>query len=302
MKKVKIGISKDIDFKIKKFDKNFLFYDIKNKINYDAIIITSSTDLNFKLLNECKRLKVIFIMSLHLISKIKLENLRKDIKVLYFDKKSKEILKTITATPEFIFGIIILLFKNFLFAQHTLKKNIWDPKKVAINSSDKMLSLSCLGIVGFGRVGKKLNSIAKSFGMKTLIYSNKNLKNHVSLNEIAKKSDVVSINLPLTKKTDQIINKNFFKKMKKKSYFINTSKGQIVNYNDLLKYLGKNIKAAAIDVYKKELSNDQEIIKLTKFARNNNSLILTPHIAGSTEDSIVKLQHHCLDKIKLNIT
>ena len=86
--------------------------------------------------------------------------------------------------------------------------------------------------------------------------------------------------------------------MKKNSYFINTSKGEIVNYNDLLKYLGKNIKGAAIDVYRKEISNSPEISKLTKHAKLYNNLILTPHIAGSTQDSIIKLQGFCLKKIE----
>ena len=86
--------------------------------------------------------------------------------------------------------------------------------------------------------------------------------------------------------------------MKNDSYFINTSKGDIVNYNDLLKYLKKNIKGAAIDVYKKEVSNDKEIIKLVNYSKKNDNLILTPHVAGSTLDSILTLQKHCLNRIE----
>ena len=84
---------------------------MKNKLNYNAIIITSSTQLNHELINKSKRLKLIFIMSLHLISKINLKKLRKDIKILWFGKKSKQILDKVNATPEFIFGLIILLSK-----------------------------------------------------------------------------------------------------------------------------------------------------------------------------------------------
>jgi D-3-phosphoglycerate dehydrogenase len=86
--------------------------------------------------------------------------------------------------------------------------------------------------------------------------------------------------------------------MKNGSYFINTSKGDIVNYNDLLIYLKKNIKGAAIDVYKNENSNDKEIKKLINYSRINNNLLLTPHIAGSTLDSILTLQKHCLNRIE----
>ena len=297
MKKIKIGISKEIDFKFKlyqkkKFQLNKI--DLK-KFFYDAILITSNSKIDYKIINNCKSIQIIFIMSLHLLSKIKLKKLRKDIKILYFNNKSKKVIDSITATPEFIFGLIILLTKHFLQINETLKKNIWDPRQVAELTFNKMLSQSTLGIVGYGRIGKKLASIGKHFGMKTLIFTR---KNNLKLNDLAKKSDIISINLSLNKKTKNIINKNFFSKMKSDSYFINTSKGDIVNYNDLLIYLKKNIKGAAIDVYKNENSNDKEIIKLINYSRTNNNLILTPHIAGSTLDSILTLQKHCLNRIE----
>ena len=303
MKKIKVGIAKEIDFKVYNYDKTFELKNIsKNNLNFDVIIITSSTKISHKIINKHKNLKIIFIMSLHLLSRIKLNKLRKDIKIIYFDKKSKKVLQSITPTPEFIFGLITILSKNFLNCEFQLKKNNWNPKNIALFSAEKMLSLSTLGIVGYGRIGKKLEVIAKKFGMKTLIFSNKKNKRHVTLNKIAKGSDYISINLPLKKNTKNMINQNFFKKMKTNSYFINTSKGAIVNYNHLIKYLGKNIRGAAIDVYKKEKSSDKEIVKLTNYAKKNNNLILTPHIAGSTEDSIIKLQKHCLNKIKINFS
>jgi len=291
MKKIKIGISKEIDFKLKfyqkkKFQLNKI--DLK-KFFYDAILITSNCEIDYKIINDCKEIQIIFIMSLHLLSKIKLNKLRKDIKILYFNHKSKKIIDSITATPEFIFGLIILLTKHFLRINEISKKNIWDPRQVAELTFNKMLSQSTLGIVGYGRIGKKLASIAKHFGMKTLIFTR---KNNLTLNDLAKKSDIISINLSLNKKTKNIINKKFFSKMKNGSYFINTSKGDIVNYNDLLIYLKKNIKGAAIDVYKNENSNNKEIKKLINYSRINNNLLLTPHIAGSTLDSILTLQKH----------
>ena len=297
MKKIKIGISKKIDFKFEKYQKNkFQLYKIdKKKFFYDAILITSSCKIDYKSINNCKSIQIIFIMSLHLLSKINLEKLRKNIKILYFDKKSKKILDTITATPEFIFGLIILLTKHFLKTKKISKKNIWDPRRVAGYTFNKMLSQSTLGIVGYGRIGKKLSYIAKHFGMKTLIFTR---RNNLRLSNLAKKSDIISINLSLNKNTKNIINKNFFSNMKNGSYFINTSKGDIVNYDDLLKYLKKNIKGAAIDVYKNEISNDRETIKLINYSKKNDNLILTPHVAGSTLDSILTLQQHCLNRIE----
>ena len=295
MNKIEVGISKEIDFKYK-FDKQkFKVNYFKKKLNYSALIITSNTKLDYSEINNSKKLKVIFIMSLHLISKINLKKIRKEIRILYFDKKSKKILDKITATPEFIFGLIILLSKNFLRLSEMSKKNVWNPKRAAYFSCKKMLSETTLGIVGYGRIGKKLSFISKSFGMKNIIYSK---KNRITLSDVASKSDIISINLSLNKTTKNLIDKKFFKKMRKNSFFINTSKGHIVNYNDLLNYLGKNIKSAAIDVYRNEISSYKEILKLTKYAKSNNNLILTPHIAGSTADSIIKLQEYCMERIR----
>ena len=132
MKKIRVGVCKNIDIKIKKFSKNISLEYINNKINYDAIIVTPLTILDYKKINKLKKIKLIFIMSLHLITKINIKQLRKDIKVLYFDKKNNfSILNNITATPEFIFGLIILLTRNFLNLKKQLKKNIWNPRQAA---------------------------------------------------------------------------------------------------------------------------------------------------------------------------
>ena len=298
MSKLRIGLSRDIDFKLKKNFHGFFIENFKNTLNYNVIIITSSTKLDHKLINKSKKLKLIFIMSLHLISEIDLKKLRKDIKILWFGKKSKQLLKKINATPEFIFGLIILLSKNFLNIQNTIYKNRWEPRDTALLSFEKMLSNSKIGIIGYGRIGKKLKSIAKSFGIETLVYSNKKIKNKKSLNYIAENADFVTINLSLNSSTKNLIDKNFFRKMKKNSYFINTAKGEIVNYKHLIKYLGKNIKGAAVDVYKIERASHKEFKMLHNYANKNNNLILTPHVAGGTLDSLVKLQEHSLDIIK----
>lgn len=295
MNKFNVGVCESINLKIKKENKIFILKKLNNKLNFDAIIISPTTYLDYQKINQSPQLKIIFLMSLHLISKIKLNKIKKNIKIIYFDKKNNfKILSKINTTPEFIFGLILLLIKNFLHIQNSVFKNNWKPKETAFHSSRKMLSDATLGIVGYGRIGKKLNLISRSFNLKTIIYS----KKQKSLNELAKKSDIVSINLSLNKKTKNLIDKNFFKKMKNGSYFINTSKGQIVNYNHLLKFLGKNIKGAAIDVFRFEDSKSPEIKKLSNFAKKYQNLILTPHIAGSTEDSIIQLQEQVMHILK----
>ena len=184
-------------------------------MEFDAIIISPDTELNYKDINKSKKIKLIFIMSLHKISKIKLQKIRKNIDIIWFNKKSKKVLKTITSTPEFIFALMIILAKNFLNCQKSIENNLWSPRNTAMLSSEKMLSISTLGIIGYGRIGKKLKQIAKAFKMKILIYSRNNNENNANLNSIAKKSDFISVNLSLNNKTKNFIDERFFKKMKR---------------------------------------------------------------------------------------
>jgi lactate dehydrogenase-like 2-hydroxyacid dehydrogenase len=99
-------------------------------------------------------------------------------------------------------------------------------------------------------------------------------------------SNIVLLSLHLNNKTKNMFNENFFSIMKKDSYLINISRGEILNEDSLIKYLkNKKIRAAAVDVVSNEQRIDIRKNKLIKYAQNNNNLFITPHIAGLTYDS-----------------
>jgi len=114
-----------------------------------------------------------------------------------------------------------------------------------------------IGVIGTGKIGQVLIKIAKGFGMNILAYnpiSNNDLDvNFVPLDELFKQSDIISLHCPLTKETKHIINKNSIEKMKKGVFIINTSRGALINSEDLLEALqiGK-VGAAGLDVYEEE--------------------------------------------------
>ena len=110
-----------------------------------------------------------------------------------------------------------------------------------------------------------------------------NIKNLLS------KSDVVCCCINYTEKNENFFSKKLFKLMKKGSYFVNTSRGEIVVEKDLIKFLKNNIKkAAGVDVVRNEHSLSVKKNLLIEYAKNNNNLIVTPHIAGLTYDSETK--------------
>ena len=146
-----------------------------------------------------------------------------------------------------------------------------------------------IGILGLGRVGFSLANALVKLGVKQIYYNDlkKKITNkkiiYKSKDYIFKNCDLVSINLPETKNTKNFIDKKIFNKMKKNSFLINTSRGEIINENDLYNFLKKGFFAGvALDVFNKEPYYG----KLKEFER----CILTPHVASHTIDCRNKME------------
>lgn len=142
-----------------------------------------------------------------------------------------------------------------------------------------------LGIIGYGNIGKKVESMAIPLGMKVLIA--KGTKNsykelRYSLNDILKESDIVLITCPLTKKTHHLISLKELEMMKPSAFLINAARGSIINEMDLLEALDKRLIAgAACDVLSKEPPSDSNpLLKC-----NHEKLYITPHIAWASISS-----------------
>jgi glycerate dehydrogenase len=138
-----------------------------------------------------------------------------------------------------------------------------------------------MGIVGFGAIGKAVAKIADAFEMQTLIHTRtpqatKNI-NHVSLKELFRKSDIISLHCPLTTKTEQIINSNSLSEMKNEALLINTGRGGLVDEKALANALNNNtIAGAGLDVLTAEPPMADNPLLTAK------NCIITPHIAWAT--------------------
>ena len=154
------------------------------------------------------------------------------------------------------------------------------------------LSRKTLGIVGLGRIGSRVaHHGVKGFEMKVLYYDvNRNEEFEkefgavfVSLDDLLKQSDFVSIHVPLLPATRHLINAEKLKLMKPTSYLVNTSRGPVIDEAALAKALAdKTIKGAALDVFEFEPAINPDLIKL-------DNVILTPHIASATEETRSKM-------------
>lgn len=155
-----------------------------------------------------------------------------------------------------------------------------------------------IGIVGTGKIGRVFADICKGFGMKILAYDKYPAENselqYVTLDEVFEKSDIISFHCPLTSETERMVNKHSIKKMKKGVILINTSRGLLIDTEDLLEGIkARHIGGACLDVYEEESDfffNDfsNHIVDDDTLARliSMPNVIVTSHQAFLTEEAL----------------
>jgi len=175
-----------------------------------------------------------------------------------------------------------------------IKDGGWDPRFTGNELEGKTV-----GLVGFGNIAQRLARYLSGFGCPILAYDIFFPQNHglshvrqADLDTIARESDYVSLHLPMTAETANMIGKNFFDKMKPTAFLINTSRGAVVVEKDLIDALrNKKIAGAALDVFAKEpLPADSAL-------RTFSNCVFTPHIASYTIETVLKSTSLAIDNI-----
>jgi D-3-phosphoglycerate dehydrogenase len=206
------------------------------------------------------------------------------------------------AVGEFTLGALLNLFRNINIANSEVRNKIWDRE----GNRGIELNGKTVGIIGFGNTGKAFAKKLAGFDVQVLAYdkylknySNKNAQ-EANLGEIFEKVDVLSLHVPLTHETKNMLNGSFLSQFKKKIYLLNMCRGEVVNMPETIEYINNNIiLGAAFDVLENEklttLSNQQQ--KDFDYLINNKKIVLSPHIAGWTFESYVKIAQNILLKL-----
>ena len=201
------------------------------------------------------------------------------------------------SVAEYVITCSLSLLKNIPIAHHGTSSGQWP--RTSIESRE--LGGKTLGILGFGVIGKKVSRLAQVFGAKVIAYDpfvteSEASKHNVSLvkqEDLFDLSDVISIHLPLTDQTRDLINARSFNLMKQNPIIINSSRGSIVNEKDLLRaYSEKIISGFALDVYSSEPVEED----FYKHISNSMNCILTPHNSGVTTESNVRVSQFIAEK------
>ena len=267
--------------------------------DYEGIIINTKTVIDRSLLDKATQLKFIGRLG----SGLEIIDLE------YTQEKGVYCFNTPegnrNAVAEHALGLILNLFNNINISANEVASAVWNREE----NRGEELEGKTVGIIGYGNTGQSFAKKLRGFDVEVLGYDKfkSNFGNEfvkeVQLEEIYKKADVLSLHLPLTDDTFNWLDELRINRFEKDFYLINTSRGKVLKQADLLKYLQKSkILGAGLDVLENEkLATFDKAEKYVFEGLNSlKNVIITPHIAGWTHQSKLKIAQVILDNIDLH--
>ena len=202
------------------------------------------------------------------------------------------------SVAELVIGLFVMLIRRISDKNIAAHNGIW--QKDASGSYE--LRGKTLGIVGYGNIGSQVSILAENMGLNVIYYDILtklplgNAKQVKTLKELLKKSDIVTLHVPSTPQTKNMFDVKTFKDINKGAIFVNYSRGDVVDLDELKNYIeSEKISGAAVDVFPtepKKKGDDFETV-----LRNLPNVILTPHIGGSTQEAQVNIGFDAASKL-----
>jgi D-3-phosphoglycerate dehydrogenase len=252
--------------------------ELKKEIkNIDCLIVRSATKVRKDLIDEAAvngRLKLV------IRGGVGIDN----IDAAYALENGIQVNNTPNASSisvaEMTFGHMLAAARNIAIANVTMRQGKWEKKKYQGNE----LYGKTLGLIGFGRIAREVAKRAVAFGMKVVYYDICEINEVatctcLSKEDIIKQADFISLHIPYTKGEPYVIGEKEFDMMKDGAYVINCARGGVIDEKALVRALDNGkLAGAALDVFEKEPSENEEVLKHPKIS-------LTPHIGAATEEA-----------------
>ena len=246
--------------------------------------IRSKTQITKKVLDAAKKLQAIGCFCIG-VNQVDLKTATKNGVVVFNAPYSNT-----RSVAELVIGLSIMLIRRIPDKNKAAHEGTW--MKDAKNSFE--LRGKTLGIIGYGNIGSQVSVLAEAMGMKVIFYDVEtklplgNAEDAKSLKELLNRSDVVTLHVPETSQTKNLINKTNLKYFKKGAILINYARGEVVDLDALRKaIIDGAIGGAAVDVFPQEPEKNGDRFQTP--LQDLPNVILTPHIGGSTEEAQVNI-------------
>jgi len=265
-------------------------------IDYQGIIIRSRIPLDKNFLTKASHLKFIARVGAGMenIDIETAENL--GIKLINSPEGNRD------SVAEHVVGMLLILMNRLFIASNEVKNGIWKREE---NRGDELLGKT-FGIIGYGNMGKATAKRLSGFGVEVIFHDilpnlSDEFATQVSLEELQKRADILSLHIPLTEETHYLVDEEFISKMEKNFYFVNTARGKNLKTKALVEAIesGK-VLGACLDVLEYEKSSFENLETENqdlKYLLDSEKVIVTPHIGGWTHQSKEKLAQVIVDKI-----
>jgi D-3-phosphoglycerate dehydrogenase / 2-oxoglutarate reductase len=245
--------------------------------DFDAIIVRSRTKVTREVIEASNKLKVIARAGVGVDNVDVQTATERGVMVINAPES------TSITVAEHTMGLILALSRKIAIADSSVKNGKWEKSRfMGIELNGKTL-----GVIGMGRIGSQVVTRSKAFGMETLVYDPYITEKTASelgvtvvdLETLIKKSDVMTIHVPLTSETKHLIAREQLEMMKNNAFLVNCARGGIINEDDLYEALATGkIRGAGLDVFENEPPKDSPLLGL-------DNVVLTPHIAASTSEA-----------------
>lgn len=212
-----------------------------------------------------------------------------------------EFLESVHSSAEHTFALLMSLVRHIPSSFDSVKKYTW----VQSPFRGHELHGKVLGILGYGRIGRKVARYGHAFGMEVVVFDPYvNFRDDYVFKlkepgELYKMSEILSVHVPLDETTRLLVGEREIDLLPRGAYLVNTSRGAIIDNSALLRALEtKHIAGAALDVLTGEPAFNEIDKKLIEYAKTHDNLIITPHIAGSTWEGIERTDLFVIGKLK----
>ncbi len=206
------------------------------------------------------------------------------------------------AVAEHALGMLLNLLNHITTSYLQIQQGKW----IRDDNRGTELSGKTVGIIGFGNTGSAFAKLLSGFDVKIFAYDKyktgfgNDRVQEVNLETILAEAEVISLHIPLTTETRYLCNDSFFSSLQKKTYLINTSRGEIVHTGDLINALQQNMLAgAALDVLENEKLDRLSAIQREEldFLLHQPNVLITSHIAGYSHEAFYKMSKMLLEKL-----